>query len=102
MIKVKIGTTPTHNFTFPFSAELFDIVEITYAQKGKVVLQKRQEECEITDKTVTTRLTQEDTFLFSQNVPVEIQIRCVDEKGEVYASNIIFTSAEKCLSNEVL
>jgi hypothetical protein len=96
------GTTPTHTFTLPFNVDLIEDVEITYHQSGKEILQKGTRDCVLNDKTVSVTLTQDDTFNFTDNINVEIQIRVQTNSGEVLASNIFRVSCEKCLSEEVL
>ena len=99
---MRIGTTPTHRFELPFSADLIADVEITYKQSGKEILKKHKEDCTIDGKAVSTRLSQDDTFLFSDVMNVEIQIRVLTTGDDVVASPVYVVSAEKCLSDEVL
>ena len=40
------GTTPTHQFELPFETDLPKDIEITYQQSGKIILQKRKEDCD--------------------------------------------------------
>lgn len=96
------GTTPTHNFVLPIDQNVIHGVEITYCQNRKIILQKYDRDCEIADNIISVTLTQMDTFAFSDNVNVEIQLRILTENEEVLASNIICVSCERCLSDEVL
>ena len=99
---MRIGTTPTHKFTLPFSTEMIDTVEITYCQNKKVVLQKYNRDCTMSGNTVSVTLTQEDTFEFAEGVNVEIQIRVVTTDDTALASDIVKVSCQRCLSEEVL
>lgn len=96
------GTTPTHKFILPFSVDMISAVEISYAQSGAVKLTKTTADCVLEDKTVSVTLTQEDTFLFTEDVPVEIQIRVLTTGGQALASDIYSVSCKECLSDGVL
>ena len=99
---MKIGGTPTHNFTLPISEEYVRNVEITYSQNGKIILQKYLRDCTINGNKVSVTLSQLDTFAFTGGVNVEIQIRVIDVGGMVTPSDVICISCDKCLSTEVL
>lgn len=99
---MRIGTTPTHRFTLPFDTKTITAVEITYCQNGKVILQKFEDECEMSGRVISVTLSQEDTFEFQSGVNVEIQIRLMDDTGTVSASDIMRVTCQKCLSDEVL
>ena len=100
--KIKIGSTPTHTFTIPYDTSLLDIVEITYSQRGQVVLQKREDDCTMEDDVISVKLKERDTFLFDSAYPVEIQMRIGDKDGTVIPSDIINVSCARCLSQDVL
>lgn len=99
---MRIGTTPTHYFTLPFSTDLVDEVQIVYCQDGEEILQKNRTECTLEENTVSVTLTQADTFEFKADVNVEIQIRVSTTRGTVLASEIMQVSCQRCLSDEVL
>lgn len=99
---MRIGTTPTHTFTLPFDTEIVRAVEITYSQNGKVVLQKDERCCTLDGNTISTKLSQVDTFEFDECVNVEIQIRVLDYNDQAFASDIMCISCGRCLSSEVL
>ena len=96
------GTTPTHTFNVNIDTSLIQTVKITYTQKDKEVLVKRTEDCTIGDGVITTRLTQEDTFLFEEAVLVTVQLRILTLAGDALASAPMMMSVGKCLDNEVL
>lgn len=96
------GTTPTHEFVLPFSADMIGAVEITYAQSGAVILTKKTEECALNDNIISVTLSQEDTFLFNSNIIVDCQIRVLTTGGDVLSSDVCPVACERCLSNEVL
>ena len=99
---MKIGTTPKHTFTVPFDTELITAVEITYCQNGEVILQKNTDDCEMQGQSISTKLSQVETFKFQTGANVEIQIRLMDDTKSVFASDIISVSCQRCLSDEVL
>lgn len=99
---MRIGTTPTHYFTLPFSTELIKDVQIIYCQNGSEILQKNTPDCEFEGNTVSVKLSQLDTFEFAPDTIVEIQIRVSTDDETVLASDILKISCQKCLSEEVL
>lgn len=96
------GTTPKHTFILPFSSDAVKECEIIYQQNSKTVLTKTESDCDMEENEISLKLTQEETFLFSAAVVVDIQIRVKTFDGEVLASRIAQVSVEKCLSNEVM
>ena len=99
---MRIGSTPTHVFTLPFNTDVVDVVQIIYKQGTDILLELDESDCEMTGNTISTVLTQEDTFLFTGGGIVDIQLRVKTTDGTVLASNIMRVSAEQCLSDEVI
>jgi hypothetical protein len=101
---MKIGTTPTHTFTLPDNIDDTAIkeIEISYSQKGSVILTKKTNDCALSDRVITVKLTQQDTFAFNPSLWVEIQVRLLTNAGDAMGSDIFKCTAEKCLSSEVL
>lgn len=99
---MRIGTTQTHTFELPFDAVTISKVRVLYEQKGKLVLQKTEEDCTLENNILSVRLTQEDTFNFNHSTDVKIQIRVLTTNGEALASDILCVRCDECLSNEVL
>ena len=97
------GTTPTHTFTIPFEASDIEVARVIYSQNDKEIFTKTAAECALIDKSISVKLTQEETFLFNCNYPVQIQLRG-KMKGidEIRATDIILVPVGKCLENEVL
>ena len=96
------GSTPTHIFEIPFDTEIVKEVRITYSQNDIDILNKETEDCTITGNEIITELTQEETFLFDDNYPVQIQIKVLDVNDKIHPSDIITKSVKKCLNDEVL
>ena len=99
---MRIGATPTHNFTLPVSVGLIDGVEIIYKQNGEEVLFKTKDDCTLSGNKVSTTLTQNETFQFDTEANVEIQIRAMTTEGKVLISDIFCVSAERCLFDGVM
>lgn len=96
------GTTPTHTFGVAIDTSLIKEVKITYSQRDKEILVKRTEDCEISEGVITTRLSQEDTFLFEGNMIVTIQLRVLTLGGDALIAEPIMMAVGKCLDDEVL
>lgn len=96
------GTTPTHTFEVDIDTDVIKEVKIIYSQRDKEVLVKRTDECTIESGLISTRLSQEDTFLFESNTIVSIQVRVLTTGGDALLSDLIMTSVGKCLDDEVL
>ena len=101
---IERGTTPLHVYE-DIPPEVFSVikeVKITYSQCGNEVLVKRTNDCTMKDGKITTRLTQEDTFLLDCKKMVDIQLRILTESGECLKSEIMTETVGKCLDDEVL
>lgn len=79
------GTTPTHTYTIAYSQEMIQKCSITYRQKGKNIITKRKEECQMKDNTITVQLSQEETLLFSAGEAL-VQIKVLLNDGRVESS----------------
>lgn len=99
---MRLGTTPSHTFTFPFETSMIEELKITYSQNRKIVLEKYLDDCTIGTNSVTLSLTQSETFLFDEKVNVEVQARVVTTSRDVLASDIHVVIAGRCLDREVL
>lgn len=96
------GSTPTHIFTIPIQTSLISCVRIIYSQKDKVIILKETEDCLLEENTITTTLTQEETFLFDCKEYVQIQLRIKTLDGKVIPSEIMTEHVGKCLEEEVI
>lgn len=91
------GSTPTNIFNL--NIDLTDArVYVTYMQKGKVIVEKSNENLDITSDSLVVSLTQEDTLKFAPG-DVEVQIRYVKADGSADASNIMTISATRILKD---
>lgn len=104
------GTTPTHNFTLPFTVPEGSCIRIVYAQNEQIILEKTTETCTVSDKCVTVRLTDAETLRFDcsphyhngrhEPYPVEIQIGVKTPHGDKLWSEIITETPERCLRKD--
>ena len=86
----------------PIDTEFVKCIRIIYAQNGKEILTKKQEDCTFDGNTVRLKLTQEDTFLFAEDACAEVQIRVLTTSGDALASQVMRVHCQECLSDEVL
>jgi len=111
------ATTPTHKFCFgKVDPNLFKEILITYVQNDAIVLEKKKQDLVITSEDISTsegtethyhaelKLTQEETKKFAiQPVSnITVQIRAIDNYGNVSASNKMKVSLQDVLNDEVL
>ncbi len=96
------GTTPTHIFTLPFSADTLKEVMVIYAQNNEELFHKDTAECTINQNQLSLKLTQKETFLFDPAFNVQIQVRVLKTDGEAYVSQIMHASVARCLNSEVM
>lgn len=96
------ATTPMHKFTFPVSPETFEKILITYAQGRKIVFEKTKEDLNISEYTVSFKMTQEEANMFNTKDPVRIQVRALTYAGEAVASKIVQASVDEVLNDVIL
>ena len=96
------GTTPTHEFTLPFTVDLISEVEITYKQSNTCLLVKHSKDCTLEDNKISVRLSQKETFKFAKGGTVSVQVRVLTTGGDVLASDIHRVNCDDCLSEGVL
>lgn len=96
------GTTPTHTFRLPVTAENVKVLKITYSQDNLVRIVKRMNDCTLNGSTARVKLTQEETLSLNHHKSVEIQIRILTVSGDALASNVKSVPCGRCLDTEVL
>lgn len=98
------ATTPTLVLTLTGDNTLditqADNVYVTMMQFGEP-LTKTGEDLELTAKTITLHLTQQETLLFVEDVPVSIQINWIAD-GERFATPIHQITVGRQLLSEVM
>ena len=96
------GTTPTLEFTLPFSTELLAEAYVTLSQNKNVVVDKPLGEMERNGNRLSVKLTQAETLLFDCAYKTEIQVRARTQEGEALASDIITVSTDRVLKDGVI
>lgn len=96
------GTTPVLGFDLPFSTDLLAEAYVTFAQLGKVVLDKPLSACSKSDTKLIVRLTQEETLKLTGNCNTEIQVRVRTTSGDALASQIIPVETCRVLKEGVI
>lgn len=96
------GTTPTHIFKIPFSSDALKEIRILYSQNNKIVLEKKTNDCEIVDGSITVHLTQEETLKFVSYHDAYIQMRVLLKDGSSLASKVHRVRVDYVLSDEVM
>lgn len=100
------GTTPTHTFTIseeqPFDVSLIADLRISYAQCGKEILVKNLQDVTLDGKTITLKLSQEDTLSFDCGKRVvEIELTVLTTGGDVMKYQTS-ENVDKCINEDVL
>lgn len=99
---MRIGTTPTYTFELPFDTDAVVVVELTFSQNNAIILQKSEADCEMGENVIACKLSQEDTFLFTDGVIVEYQLRVKDRNSDVFETDVLREDCLKSLSKKVL
>ena len=114
---IRRGTTPEHTITLPFEVPAGAYLRIVYAQADeksvdgeRVLFEKTEKDCTVSGKTVSTKLTADETLRFDcgvhfyngrlQTLPVFIQLGIETKEGEKAWSHIIVTTVERCLRKD--
>jgi hypothetical protein len=96
------GTTPTHTFDIEIDTNIIKTAKVTYSQQDSVILEKKTEDCELCDHSISVCLTQEDTLAFDNRYPVYIQVRILTVDDVAMSCDPFAVPVGKCLDNEVL
>lgn len=101
------GTTPTHTWFVPISADLVQKARVTYKQKDDIVLTKEGNDCTITDvgsnrASIACTLTQEDTLKLDPEKKVKIQLHLLTTDGKALITHVYYRNVGECLAGEVL
>ena len=96
------GTTPTLVFDMPFDVSAFPKVWVTFGQQGREIFTIEKSACRITETSIETTLTQDQTLKLKCGCNVEIQIRVLSSENVAMASNILKTSVDRILKDGVI
>ncbi len=99
---MKRGTTPNFVFTLPFDGDNITKLNIAFAQNGDVIVEKTLQDCSALEKTISVRLTEEETLRFDSDLgPVEMQLRVAVGSVKM-ASQIMKTTVNRILKDGCL
>ena len=96
------GTTPTLEFTLPFSTDILAEAYVTLSQNKKVVVDKPLVELERNGNKLSVKLTQAETLLLDSERKTEIQVRVRTLENEALASDIITVNTDRVLKDGVI
>ena len=96
------GTTPTLEFTVPFNTNILAEAWVTLSQNREVILNKELEDCACSERTLSVKLTQEETLRLNCDCKTEIQVRVRTIEGEAMASEIITVNTDRILKDGVI
>lgn len=99
------GTTPTLLFNLPFQASIITSAEISIQYVDdfkKVLIVKTLEDCELGEKTIGTRLTQEETLQFPAPSSVLVQLRVKTNEDVIVATVPYTVKVKKLLAEGVI
>ena len=96
------GTTPTITFTLPIDGKTLTALNLCFAQKGDILLEKGLTDCSLEGNTLRVTPTEQETLLFSADrgmVELQLRIGCGDAR---MASNIMRVSVDRILKDGCL
>ena len=94
------GTTPALQFKLPIETSMLKSAEVMvqYVDNHKeVTIVRTLDECEVTENTITARLTQEETLQLPAPANVFIQLRVLTNDDTALASTIFTTTVKRLL-----
>jgi len=94
------GTTPTNVFDVDADLTSATLIYITYAQDGRVVIEKTGSDISVTSTKLTVTLTQEETLKLHEGI-VEVQWRYI-VGGVAGASGVKKIPVKKILKDGVI
>jgi hypothetical protein len=95
------GTTPTHTFSLPFTANNVRDVMIAYVQNREVIFRKETKDCVFTDNKIQVDLTQEDTFSLSHLSLVTIEFMALTSNNKVVGRKFNDIKVEETVNKAV-
>ncbi|MEG1757798.1 MAG: hypothetical protein RR235_04990 [Oscillospiraceae bacterium] len=101
--KISRGTTPKHTFCLPVGKTRLAAMTLTYSQKKRNIIIKSLDDFTFSDAVASVTLSQEETLLFAEDSPVEIQMRLrLSDGNSVINSNILSVPVDEVLQEEVI
>lgn len=77
------ASTNDQTFTFPFDVSLMTAIQLTYTQRGEIVMEKTKDDLAFSEDgcTMSFQMTQEEANLFQCGAAM-LQVRILSEDGE--------------------
>ena len=103
--EISQGSTPSLSFNTNAPLTDIDKLYLTFWQRGSFILEKDKDSIIYVDEnTIKVRLTQKETFLFSDKYDIEVQLRIKYQSANSAAitSDISTFKINKALKNEVI
>jgi len=97
---MKRGTTPTLTFTLPFDTEDITKLNLSFSQKGIIVLEKTLSDLTAEDNKITYTMTEAETLALSSG-QLKMQLR-IGFSNKRMVSQEIVTSVESIIKDGVL
>ena len=96
-------TTPTYSYTLPVEKSLIKSIRLSFKQNEdeEPILVKENDELMICDKTMSVKLTQEETGKFASGI-VKMQIHILTIGGDSLMSKVMTDHNEEALNKKVL
>lgn len=95
------GTTPTFTFNLPFDVSNVKSAYITLKSNG-VEVEKGLEDCTLSETTIATTLTQEETLKLPKNRRAQIQLRVLTNDNNAFATEIFTVEVADILKEGVI
>lgn len=97
------ASTSTQSFKFPYDVSKMTEIQITYAQKCGIILEKHKDDLTISEDgtTVSFTLSQEEANLFKHGV-VAIQARLLSTTGECIPTKVVTLTVREVLHDNIL
>lgn len=82
------GSTPTFTFSLPIDSSRFTDITASMVQNGKNILSLPSSRISKDGKIISFKLTEKETFLFDEGSNAEIQLRAVENLGNILISDV--------------
>ena len=89
------GTTPTITYTFPFSVSNISKIRIYFLQGKDTIITKGEDDCTMSNQSVSVTLTEEETYMFNAKKRVETKTRFLRTNGVVGGTKGQFIDVEE-------
>lgn len=90
------------SFTLPDNAANYSALQVTVSQQMSQVINKTKDELDLSGRVASLKLTQEETLMFEENIPAQIQIRAFKGVYDAPGSKIFTVEVLPSLNEEVL